>query len=238
LYVGKRWHSRIGASWDGTHVTPVAGIAGRVGVGVWSIALSGGYEDDFDEGFRFVYTGCGGRDVKVPLFSNLGLIQQIGNGGRKMRTGPQLSDQYWNKSNIALRENVTNEKPVRVIRGYKGDSTWSPSQGFMYAGLYQVVACWIEAGMSLYEQQLMVGKSGYDVIRFAFKRLPDQEPLVNGKGERMPEPDYDSEEWKRWEGRLTEERAAKVVVIKKGKAPMQEESTSINRAIKVKLEED
>ena len=70
LYVGKRWHSRIGASWDGTHVTPVAGIAGRVGVGVWSIALSGGYEDDFDEGFRFVYTGCGGRDVKVSLFSN------------------------------------------------------------------------------------------------------------------------------------------------------------------------
>ena len=74
LYIGKRWHTRIGASWDGTHVAPVAGIAGRVGVGVWSIALSGGYEDDFDEGFRFVYTGSGGRDVKVPLFSNWSLM--------------------------------------------------------------------------------------------------------------------------------------------------------------------
>ena len=36
---------------------------------------------------------------------------------------------------------------MRVIRGHKGDSTWSPSEGFMYAGLYEVVACWIEAGM-------------------------------------------------------------------------------------------
>ena len=66
------------------------------------------------------------------------------------------------------------------------------------------------------ELQLTIGKSGFDVIRFAFKRLPNQEPLVNGKGERMPEPDYDSEEWKGWEARLTEERAAKVVPIKKG----------------------
>lgn len=48
--------------------------------------------------------------------------------------------------NIALRENVTNGKPVRVIRGYKGDPNWSPSEGFMYAGLYEVVACWIETG--------------------------------------------------------------------------------------------
>jgi hypothetical protein len=32
---------------------------------VWSIALSGGYEDDFDEGYRFVYTGSGGRKFNV-----------------------------------------------------------------------------------------------------------------------------------------------------------------------------
>jgi E3 ubiquitin-protein ligase UHRF1 len=55
----------MGASWDGTHTAPVAGIVGKVGVGVYSIALSGGYEDDFDEGFRFVYTGSGGRDLEV-----------------------------------------------------------------------------------------------------------------------------------------------------------------------------
>jgi hypothetical protein len=65
LYIGKRWHSRMGASWDGTHTPTIAGIAGRSRVGAVSIALSGGYEDDFDEGYRFVYTGSGGRDLKV-----------------------------------------------------------------------------------------------------------------------------------------------------------------------------
>ena len=55
----------MGASWDGTHLAVVAGISGRTGEGVWSIALSGGYEDDIDEGYRFLYTGSGGRDVPV-----------------------------------------------------------------------------------------------------------------------------------------------------------------------------
>lgn len=80
----------------------------------------------------------------------------------------------------------------------------------------------------------MGGKSGYDVIRFAFKRLSDQEPLVNRKGPRIPEPDYDSEEWKGWEMRLMEERAVKLVAIKKEKRPISEESTRLK---KVKLEE-
>lgn len=65
LYIGKKWHSRIGAAWDGTHNATVAGIAGNPELGAWSVVLSGGYEDDFDEGYRFVYTGCGGRDLKV-----------------------------------------------------------------------------------------------------------------------------------------------------------------------------
>lgn len=41
----------------------MAGISGKTTRGVWSIALSGGYEDDIDEGYRFVYTGSGGRDT-------------------------------------------------------------------------------------------------------------------------------------------------------------------------------
>ena len=52
------------------------------------------------------------------------------------------------------------------------------------------------------------------MIRFAFKRLPGQDPLVNGRGEAMPEPDYESVEWKTWEVHLTDERAEKVVAIK------------------------
>jgi hypothetical protein len=35
-----------------------------------------------------------------------------------------------------------------VIRGYQGDPFWSPSEGFMYSGLYEVVACWTEQGTS------------------------------------------------------------------------------------------
>lgn len=71
-----------------------------------------------------------------------------------------------------------------------------------------------------------VGKSGFDVIRFAFKRLPGQEPLINGQGEPMPEPDYGSEEWKSWKGR-------------RGSSPILEEipRTYISE-IKVKLEDD
>jgi hypothetical protein len=57
--------------WDGTHNAGVAGIAGSAEMGAWSVALNGGYEDDFDEGYRFVYTGSGGRDKKV--FSSLTL---------------------------------------------------------------------------------------------------------------------------------------------------------------------
>ena len=81
----------------------------------------------------------------------------------------------------------------------------------------------------------MVGKSGYDVIRFAFKRLPDQEPLVNGLGQPMPEPDYESEEWKGWEARLTNERAEEVVAIKKEESQVPED---IPREVKIKTEYD
>ena len=74
LYVGKKWHYRIGASWDGTHAPSIAGISGKIGLGVYSIALSGGYEDDIDEGYRFVYTGSGGRNLKVQSIRRLLLM--------------------------------------------------------------------------------------------------------------------------------------------------------------------
>lgn len=57
------------------------------------------------------------------------------------------------------------------------------------------------------------------MIRFAFKRLRDQDPLVNGKGEGMPEPDYAGEEWREWEARLTNERADEVLALKKEETP-------------------
>ena len=88
---------------------------------------------------------------------------------------------------------------------------------------------------------LITGKSGFDVIRFAFKRLPDQPPLVDGKGEVMPEPNFDSEEWKGWEARLTDEH--EVLDIKKEESPVPEaqrrraEIMSPKRSY-IKVEED
>jgi hypothetical protein len=124
LYVGKTWHTRLGAAWDGTHPSAMGGIAVRESGGACSVALSGGYEDDIDEGYRFVYTGAGGHHY----------------------IRGQTTDQQWTRTNIALRRNVQTEKPVRVIRGFKGDKYWSPPSGYMYSGLYEVVACWKEKG--------------------------------------------------------------------------------------------
>ena len=42
---------------------PVGGIAGSQNIGCYSIAMSGGYEDDEDHGETFSYTGSGGRDL-------------------------------------------------------------------------------------------------------------------------------------------------------------------------------
>lgn len=41
----------------------MAGIHGRENEGAYSIVLSGGYEDDVDNGGEFIYTGSGGRDL-------------------------------------------------------------------------------------------------------------------------------------------------------------------------------
>ena len=41
----------------------MAGIHGRESEGSYSIVLSGGYEDDEDDGDEFTYSGSGGRDL-------------------------------------------------------------------------------------------------------------------------------------------------------------------------------
>lgn len=47
----------------GVHRPHVAGIHGREAHCAYSIVLSGGYEDDVDNGDEFIYTGSGGRDL-------------------------------------------------------------------------------------------------------------------------------------------------------------------------------
>ena len=84
--------------------------------------MSGGYEDDVDLGYAFTYTGSGGRDLK-------GTPQNRKN----LRTAPQSCDQNWeNPFNKAMKKSAESKKPVRVIRGYKLDSEWAPSEGQWY----------------------------------------------------------------------------------------------------------
>ena len=120
--IGKIWDMRIACCADGVHRPTVAGIhAGPEGA--YSIALSGGYEDDVDLGDCFTYTGEGGRALK-------GTKAQPKN----LRTAPQSKDQELTKGNLALSLNVTSRKPVRVIRGYKLDNEFAPDYGYRYDG--------------------------------------------------------------------------------------------------------
>jgi E3 ubiquitin-protein ligase UHRF1 len=61
--VGDYWKDRLDCRQYGAHFPHVAGIAGQSNRGAQSVVLSGGYEDDQDEGEWFLYTGSGGRDL-------------------------------------------------------------------------------------------------------------------------------------------------------------------------------
>lgn len=63
VLVGDSWKDRLDCRQWGAHLPHVAGIAGQSKIGAQSVVLSGGYEDDRDEGDWFLYTGSGGRDL-------------------------------------------------------------------------------------------------------------------------------------------------------------------------------
>ena len=88
IEVGTQWLFRMQCSEDGVHRPPVGGIHGTEKEGCQSIVISGGYEDDVDNGEEFTYTGSGGRDLS----------------GNK-RTAEQSSDQELTKVNAAIAKN-------------------------------------------------------------------------------------------------------------------------------------
>ncbi|KAH6917353.1 PUA-like domain-containing protein [Coprinopsis sp. MPI-PUGE-AT-0042] len=155
--VGTWWETRMGCSRDSVHAPPVGGISGGKD-GAHSVALSGGYDDDVDLGYAFTYTGSGGRDLK-------GTKQNPKN----LRTAPQSSDQTFdNHFNQMLLKSSETKKPVRVIRGFKLKSKYAPYEGYRYDGLYVVERAWMARGNN---------PKGFQVCKYAFKRLPDQPPL-------------------------------------------------------------
>ncbi|EAU93010.2 hypothetical protein CC1G_06730 [Coprinopsis cinerea okayama7 len=155
IEVGTWWAQRAQCSADGVHAPYVQGISGGKN-GAYSVALSGGYDDDVDMGYAFTYTGSGGRDLKGTPSNR-----------KNLRTAPQSSDQtFENLANKALLKSTETKKPVRVIRGYKVPSKYAPYEGYRYDGLYTVEKAWMERGLS-----------GFLVCKYAFKRLPGQPPL-------------------------------------------------------------
>lgn len=157
--VGSMWKFRVQVSEAGVHRPHVAGIHGREDDGAYSIVLSGGYEDDQDDGDKFTYTGSGGRDLS----------------GNK-RTAEQSCDQTLTRMNRALAKNCNATldakngaeakdwragKPVRVVRNCKGrkHSEYAPEEGNRYDGIYKVVKYWPEKG-----------KSGFLVWRYLLRR--------------------------------------------------------------------
>lgn len=110
------------------HRNWAAGIDGNRDSGTAAIVLSGGYEDDEDNGDQIIYTGAGGNDP---------------------RTGKQIENQSWeNRGNAGLLVSMDQGFPVRVIRGHQHKSEFSPKEGYRYAGLYSVIDAWEETGKS------------------------------------------------------------------------------------------
>jgi len=156
--VGTWFATRADCSLAAIHAPYVAGIHGDQMFGAYSIALSGGYDDDVDMGEGFTFTGAGGRDLKGTKANP-----------KNLRTGPQSMDQSFdNRLNKALQASVTTKNPVRVIRGYKLQSPYAPKEGYRYDGLYAVEKAWMERG---------INPEGYKVCKYILKRLPGQAPL-------------------------------------------------------------
>jgi putative restriction endonuclease len=139
--IGSVFLSRSELSQASVHRPTQAGIAGSAEEGAASIILSGGYEDDEDWGDEILYTGQGGRDF---------------DSGRQMR------HQALNRGNLALAKSKLHGLPVRVIRGARHVSPYSPQSGYRYDGLYRVADYWLEGG-----------KSGYDVWRFLLRKIQE-----------------------------------------------------------------
>lgn len=126
--VGSSWATRAEVAQAGVHRPLQGGISGTKADGADSIVVSGGYEDDRDDGDEILYTGAGGNDPA---------------------TGRQVADQTLDQpGNAGLVTSQNQGLPVRVIRGAKGEHEHSPRSGYRYDGLYRVVDHWSKVGKS------------------------------------------------------------------------------------------
>lgn len=125
--VGSTFNSYDEMNAVGVHRSNASGISGREDEGADSIVISGGYEDDEDNGSEIIYTGQGGQ-----------------NGSSK-----QVKDQVLKRGNLALVKTQLEGYPIRVIRGAHKGSAYAPIDAkYRYDGLYRVESHWHELGKS------------------------------------------------------------------------------------------
>ncbi|MCB2378051.1 HNH endonuclease [Hymenobacter sp. BT635] len=123
---GHEFRNRLELWSAGVHRQTQAGISARQGQGAESIVVSGGYEDDLDQGTWLLYTGKGGRSAE---------------------TGKQVADQTLTGSNLELARNQVLGLPIRVTRKV----TENGLTFYRYGGLYRVSSYWQEQGRSGYK---------------------------------------------------------------------------------------
>lgn len=111
-----------------------------------AIVLSGEYEDDVDNSEDVIYTGQGGQNLL---------------GDKR-----QIKDQLMLRGNLALKNSMDQETPVRVIRGHQSSNSYS-GKVYTYDGLYKVIQYWAERGLS-----------GFTVFKFRLRRLVGQPVLT------------------------------------------------------------
>ncbi|KAJ1394941.1 hypothetical protein SESBI_33766 [Sesbania bispinosa] len=92
-----------------------------------SVIVSGGYEDDLDEGDVIIYSGHGGQD----------------------KHSRQVFHQKLEGGNLAMERSMHYGVEVRVIRGVRCEGTAAASgKVYVYDGLYRILECWFDVGKS------------------------------------------------------------------------------------------
>ena len=157
VHVGQQFVNRAEMKAAGLHSQLQAGISGNGKDGADAIVLSGGYEDDRDYGDEIIYTGHGGQNL-----NNKQVADQSPSGA----------------GNAGLITSLVSSLPVRVFRGAKWSSPFSPPGGYRYAGLYLVTDHWRERGTH-----------GFIVMRFKLERIAEQEQYVTDAAPD-PGPEY------------------------------------------------
>ncbi|EOA20270.1 hypothetical protein CARUB_v10000573mg [Capsella rubella] len=121
VLVGESWEDRAECRQWGAHIPHIVDIAGKSDYGAQSVALSGRFKDDVDNGEWFLFTG----------------------------SGKGFEDQKFEGVNEALRVSCKFGYPVRVVRSYRQKrSAYAPEKGVRYDGVYRIERCWRIARMN------------------------------------------------------------------------------------------